>query len=548
MRPARGPLMLTPGTPQHAAALQQAEQALVRGDFAVCADTANRVIGKDAVNVQAHLFRGVASAELGDLDRAVQDLLFVLERQPDHLRARFYLGQALRRSGQFDPALAHLQAALEEPALRPHARFELARCLRGLGRLDAAIEHYRELLRETPNHADAAANLSMLLEKTNQLDDALAWADRATVLAPNNRTALLTQARVTRRQGRFEDAARQLESLLSREMPLRSHVIAANQLGHCLDRLGRYDEAFERFREANELQKDHDPEALVDHHGCYGIDFARFFPGWLEDHPVSEWSPAPPDERAPPVFLVGFPRSGTTLLDQVLGAHPRIEVIEEQELLLEVRRQWISRENFPRLTTMTPEEIIAARQLYRQARAAAQTDPKATVIVDKLPLNTMYLPLIHRLFPDARILFSLRDPRDVSLSCYFQSFSLVGAMPYFLDLEQTVEYYDAVMTLAEASRQKLSLREHTIRYEDLVTDLEGTLRPALEHLEIPWHDAVLDYRAATGGRDINTPSYQQVSEPLYRRSIARWKHYERHLAPVEPRLAPWVEHFGYDPD
>ena len=538
--------MLTPGSGRHTAALQQAEQALVRGEFDACAEAANGIIAQDTVNVPAHLYRGVASVQLGDLQRAVQDLLFVLERQPDNLRARFYLGQGLRRTGQFDPALPHLQAALGEPGLRPHARFELARCYRGLGRLNTAIDHYRELLRETPNHADAAANLAMLLEKTSQLDDALAWAERATILAPSNVTALLTQARVTRRLGRFEAAAGQLESLLHRDLPFRSRVIAANQLGHCLDRLERHEEAFERFREANELQRAHDPEALVDHHGCYGIDLARFFPGWLDEHPVKDWSPAPPDDRAPPVFLVGFPRSGTTLLDQVLSAHPRIEVIEEQELLLEVRRQWISRENFPRLTEMSAGEIQEARQLYRQARAAAQTDPKATVIVDKLPLNTMYLPLIHRLFPDARILFSLRDPRDVCLSCYFQSFSLVGAMPYFLDLQDTAEYYDAVMTLGEASRERLPLRERTVRYEDLVTDLEGTMRQVLEHLDVPWHDAVLAYREASRGRDINTPSYQQVSEPLYRRSIGRWKHYDRQMAAVEPMLAPWVEHFGFD--
>jgi hypothetical protein len=195
---------------------------------------------------------------------------------------------------------------------------------------------------------------------------------------------------------------------------------------------------------------------------------------------------------------------------------------------------------------MSPEEIREARQLYRQARAAAQTDPNATVIVDKLPLNTMYLPLIHRLFPDARILFSVRDPRDVCLSCYFQSFSLVGAMPYFLDLQQTAEYYDAIMALAESARERLPLREHTVRYEHLVTDLEGTLRPVLDHLDVPWHDAILSYREAAGGRDVNTPSYQQVSEPLYQRSIGRWKHYDQQMSTVEPLLLPWVEHFGFD--
>ncbi len=152
--------------------LRQAELALVQGDFRRCAELADEVLAQDAVNLKAHLFRGVASSQLGAADRAIQDLAFVIERQPTDPRARFYLGLALRQAGQYDAALPHLQAAAGEAPLRPHALFETARCLRGLGRLDKAIDHYQLLLRETPSHADAAANLAMLLEKTSQLEEA----------------------------------------------------------------------------------------------------------------------------------------------------------------------------------------------------------------------------------------------------------------------------------------------------------------------------------------------------------------------------------------
>ncbi len=322
-------------------------------------------------------------------------------------------------------------------------------------------------------------------------------------------------------------------------------MIAANRLGQCLDRLGRHDEAFDRFAEANRLQMETDPEAAVDDHGSYGLELTRFLRQWLREHPVDHWSPTPEDDRAPPVFLLGFPRSGTTLLDQVLSAHPKIEVIEEQELLLEVRRKWLSAEHFPRLQDMTGDEVRDARRRYRQALAAAHDNPDARVVVDKLPLNSIYLPLIHRLFPDARILFALRDPRDVVLSCFFQTFSLVGAMPYFLELDRAAEYYDAVMAGAMDARDALPLTELTVRYEDVVDDLEGSARRAVEFLELPWAPEILDYRDAAPPKAINTPSYQQVSEPLYRRSIARWRNYERQLAPVQEQLQPWVERLGY---
>ncbi len=537
--------MLNTRNEKHGGQLADAEKALVRGDFVTCAGLADEVLVRDTVNLPAHLLRGVASNQLGQLDRAITDLLFVLERQPQNRLAGFHLGQALRKNGQFDPALARLKPALDDPALRPHALFETARCLRGLGRFNKAIDHYQRLLAEVPDHADAAANLAVLLEKTSRLEDALNWAERATVLAPGNTVAQLTRARVQRRLGRFEEAARGFESLLSLNLPPMSRVIACNQLAQCLDRLGRHDEAFARFTEANQLQQASDPEAGVDDHASYGIEVANFLAGWLRDHPVTEWSSTPPDDRDPPVFLLGFPRSGTTLLDQVLSAHPRIEVIEEQELLLEVRRKWISPEHFERLQDMNEDEVREARRLYRSALAAARRNPDATTVVDKLPLNSMYLQLIHRLFPEARILFALRDPRDVCLSCFFQTFTLVGAMPYFLELDSTARYYDAVMRLATEAREALPLVATTVRYERLVSDFEGEARRLIDFLGLPWRGEVLDYRSRQPKRDINTPSYQQVSEPLYRRSVGRWANYAGPLSSVNDWLEPWVERLGY---
>ncbi|MEJ2535308.1 MAG: sulfotransferase, partial [Gammaproteobacteria bacterium] len=145
----------------------------------------------------------------------------------------------------------------------------------------------------------------------------------------------------------------------------------------------------------------------------------------------------------------------------------------------------------------------------------------------------------------ARIIFAQRDPRDVALSCYFQSFALVGAMPYFLDLESTASYYDTVMGLATEAQEALPLRVHTVRYESLVTDFENQARALVDFLGLPWDEGVLAYRDRLGNRAISTPSYQQVAEPLYQRSSGRWRHYARQLEPVRPVLDPWAERFGY---
>jgi hypothetical protein len=167
------------------------------------------------------------------------------------------------------------------------------------------------------------------------------------------------------------------------------------------------------------------------------------------------------------------------------------------------------------------------------------------VVIDKLPLNLAYLFLVRRLYPNARVLFLLRDPRDVTLSCFCQSFELQGAMPYFLDLDQTAAYYDRLMKLAVLQQSSLGLEMHELRYEDLVTSFESRLRGVLEFLGLPWHEDVLDYRRKAADRAIDTPSYQQVARPLYSSSIGRWKNFRASLQPVLPKLEPWAATFGY---
>lgn len=525
--------------------LARAEQALGRGDFAACIRLCDAVLTRDAINLPAHLLRGVACGQTGQLERAMRDLGYVLERQPDNAQAALFLGQALRRAQRFEAALERLRSLAGIPEVRQRALFEAAICLDRLGRPDEAAGLYRDLLAEDPRQADAAANLAAVLEKTNQLEEAGNWAERALLLAPGNVRASLTQARVLRRQGALDRAVTLFEKLLDRELSPVNRVVTLNQLARALDRLGRHDEAFARFREANELQRASDPEAGVDDYGSYGLEWVEYLRQWLRDHPAATWTPTPEDDRDPPVFLLGFPRSGTTLLDQALAAHPRIQVIEERELLLEVRRKFISAERFDRLHQMPAEEIAEWRRLYRIARAAAHSNPDAQLIVDKLPLNSVYVQLIHRLFPEARIIFALRDPRDVCLSCYFQTFQLVGAMPYFLELDTTTRYYDRVMALFTEAMDALPLTLHTVRYEDVIDDLEGQLRAALEFLGLPWDDQVLDYRRQLPGKAINTPSYQQVSEPLYTHARGRWRNYAEPLRPYMERLQPWLQRFGY---
>jgi len=199
--------------------------------------------------------------------------------------------------------------------------------------------------------------------------------------------------------------------------------------------------------------------------------------------------------------------------------------------------------DFVRLPTLDEAETERLRALYFEALGSVDE----RTVVDKQPLNLLAAPLIHRLFPDAKIVFAQRHPCDVVLSCFMQSFAINDAMASFLDLGDAARLYDLVLTFWERCRDVLPLDVHIVRYEALVEDAEGEMRPLLDFLGLPWDEKVLDNEGAAAGRGhVYTASYSQVQEPIYRRAAGRWERYRAQLAPVLPILAPWAEKMGYD--
>ena len=160
-------------------------------------------------------------------------------------------------------------------------------------------------------------------------------------------------------------------------------------------------------------------------------------------------------------------------------------------------------------------------------------------------MNVIFLPLIRRVFPDSKILFALRDPRDVVLSCFQQRFGMNAAMVQFLELNSAAAYYDKVMSLGLICRERLGLSVFEVRYEDVVADLEKVARGVTSFLELPFESSMLSPAEAALQRNINTPSVRQVVQPIYNRSVARWKKYEAQLAPVLPLLSDWAERLNY---
>jgi tetratricopeptide (TPR) repeat protein len=422
----------------------------------------------------------------------------------------------------------------------------LGLALERLGRHDEAARTYMELAGAPAPHVDACARLGALAEERNELEQADEWVARALALAPANVVANLTRAQLDARADRYDAAAQRLQRLLEQPLSATNEAIAAGRLGRAFDRLGEYAAAFAAVQRGNRaLARSYG--AAADGDGPYSLAAIARLRAFFDSAEMPAGG-ASTDTRTP-VFLIGFPRSGTTLLDRMLAAHPAIAVLEEQETLAAIKRDFLMDEGgLARLWALPAEAMERYRDAYWRDVDARLPGAQKSTVVDKLPLNAIFAGLIHRVFPNAKFILALRDPRDVCLSCFMQTFGGNEAMRHLLDLDTIGTYYAAVMDLVELYRERLPLNLAAVRYEEVVADPRGAIEPLLAFLDRPWNDAILSYRDKLRGTRIDTPSYHQVSRPLYGSAIGRWRHYREQLAPLLPRLQPFVERFGYQPD
>jgi hypothetical protein len=362
-------------------------------------------------------------------------------------------------------------------------------------------------------------------------------------------------ARVQRRQssgdGAILRAARdRLATLKLDGLPFDQRRGVHEELAQICASLGDTDGAFREFTEMNQEAAREAALRKVDKRAYLRqVDtlIEAFTPDWVGSWHALPQPPVQPTHRAPPVFLVGFPRSGTTLLDQILDAHPDVQVIEERPLVRAVRDAAIELGGYPAtLAALTAESREHLRQVYWRAVRGEGGQPEDKIVIDKMPLNLIHVGLIARVFPEARIILALRHPADCVLSCFMQNFLLNASMANFLDLNDAAHLYDRVMTLWQAYEKLLPLNVHAVRYERLIGDLEAEVRPVLDFLGVSWNDAVKDPAAHALARGtIRTPSYAQVTQPIYSSAADRWRRYEKHLASALPALDKHIRHFGY---
>jgi tetratricopeptide (TPR) repeat protein len=528
--------------------IQRAVTALQRRAWNEAAELAQTILQQFGPEANALMVLAAVRRETGDLPGAIDLYERARTVNPNHVHVLVNLAAALRAAGRLPEARRTLDAALQVDGRFPIAHNNLGNVLDELGERTEARRAYERAAALEPHYADPLASLARMAEEEHRLEEAGSLAERTLQLAPQNAIAALTLARVRLRQDDASGAIIILEALLrAGTLSATNRIVAEGYLGEACEELGRYPQAFAAFTRANQLQREQ-------HAAVWGEDRGPLAPGsigrltaFVAAADVATWSPAPPSVPTP-VFLVGFPRSGTTLLDQMLASHPEVETLEERDTLIDAAGELLTGElAHERWAGLSAADIERLRALYWQrVRSAGSRAARKRVFVDKQPMNAVLLPLIYRLFPAAPIVLAVRDPRDVVLSCYQQRFGMNVAMFQLLRLDSATAYYDAVMRLVAVCREKLPLRVQPVRYEDVVADFEGTLRGLLGFLGLEWDEGVRGYTDTARKRAIGTPSAAQVVRPLYGSARGRWRNYRGFLDPYLPTLSGWAAAFGYE--
>jgi tetratricopeptide (TPR) repeat protein len=491
----------------------------------------------------------------GRFDMALESYRDLLKRFPRVAGLWFELGLAAAKQLDFDLADRAFQRTSELAPKDVAMLILLGQQYHQLRRLDKARACFERAVVADVSSIPAQLSLAEWFERERRLDDAWNCVESCAARHPQDAQVLCVKALLLHRQGRNTEAETLLRDLV-KTGPQDLKVVYAirHQLAVVWDALGQHAEAMQQLREAKAALGQTANVAKMEQDYDRADQRRRELLTALKPETIRRWRR---EETRPPVhyrlaFLGGHPRSGTTLLEQILGAHPAIAAFDESpafgdEIL----------ENLAPLNATSPLTVdaldtrtAAQRNRYQQnyLKSLLRENvgrPQAEVLLDKNPSPTASLHLWLRIFPDLKVLIALRDPHDVIISCFFQKQMLNATNANFLSLERTVKHYRDLMDVWLRLRELGGFDWMESRYEDLVSNLESEGRRVTEFLGLAWHARQANYHEDARKKFVFAPTYDDVTRPIHSRAVGRWRHYAEALAPIEQRLAPYCRTFGY---
>ncbi len=514
-------------------------------------DLAERALAAGHSHPALHHLRGLRAMETGRLTPAVEDFRAAVGLLPQSAELHMALAQALTSLGRVDEALDALRAGADAQPGFSHVWIALARAQTDRGDVASAKTSLERAAELAPGDPEPKAQLGVLAARRGDWSQAERLARAALALDPYRPAALRTLSEVEMRSGRPDLAVARLKALLADgSASMDARRLAQGLLGDALDRQDKPREAFAAWAAGN-------AEASELHRRQFaGTDLSAVFDRLRADSDAclpwpSEAARAPGAVAGPAighVFLMGFMRSGTTLLEQTLAVRPDVAAMEEQEALtLGVETFLGGADQLTRLRDADEALLDRCRADYWARVRGFGVDPAGKVFLDKNPMNGVKLPLIARLFPEAKIIISLRQPFDVVLSCFKRRFSITSYTYPLLELETGARFYSAYMALTHAWLELLPIRPLIYRHEDLIQDFDAHLHAVCDHVGLPWLEEMRDIGARVRAGQVSSPSAVQLSQGLDRSGVEAWRRFAPEMETVRPVLQLWAERFGYAP-
>ena len=491
---------------------------------------------------------GAVLVELGKYHKAINFCQKAIQIKPNYANAYNNLGSALKELEEYQKAINCFQKTIQIQSNFTAAYTNLGIIFKELGEFRKAINYFQKAIQIQPKDIKAHQNLMETYEKTNQEKELKYAVSNAGVIFKNNNFIKLYEGVILYNNSKFKEAKKHLESILFNTKDIKNEIIKISTLAKCYDRIKNTDKAFYYFKKANSLFPKIKKIKFFDKNRY--LKEIKIRTKFFTKSQVIKWPNIQlANKKSDPIFLIGFPRSGTTLLDTILRSHPLIEVIEEKPAVKKLidSLNELSNNSLESLKRINTNQVKKIRKTYFDfIESQIQNKNNSKLYIDKLPLNIIHVGEIVRIFPNSKFIVSLRHPYDCVLSCFMQDFKLNDAMANFLNLRDSAHLYNKVMNLWFQYISIFKINYHEVKYENLVANFEPTVKSVLNFLDLSWDDSVLEYAKTAKTRErIATPSYGQVIKPLYLYASGRWKRYNKQISNIYPILEKWVKKFNY---
>jgi len=493
-----------------------------------------------------------------DLKKAINYFVLAYQSNKNDTNVLTELGNLAYELKKYKETLLYYEKVVELKPTEYVIFNNLGSVYKGLNQPDKSIEMYTKCINIEPDFIPAYINLANVYELVNQLDNANLTINKLLIQHPGEIRAVSCKSSILRREKKYTEAVTLVNKFIKNYclnpekfdlLKTDSYSTLCFEMGKSYDALKEIDKAYQYFNQANlNLVNGRGYNVLKPDKQKY-LNMVKKYNqltdvNWLNQLNTKLNHYKASSSKTTPIFFVGFPRSGTTLLDQILNSHPEIQVMEEKGIIEQLFDKIPS---YPEcILELSENDLAYNREKYFERVREVHDYNKQQYLVSKHPLELVHIPFINRLFNKPKIIMAIRHPCDVILSCFMQNFEGNNAMANFNTLEDAVNAYEKIMTLWIKYKNTLSLNYCLYQYESLIQNFDKEMHGIIDFLGLEWSDDIKQYNKNVHKRGfISTPSYQAVSQPIYQDAKYRWKRYEKYFEPYMERLTPFLKEFGY---